>query len=253
MTTPERFIEQATELIRRVREDPSKAGDIVRSAASSASLRRQRRRRRRRRAVIKVAKTAGAMALSAVVIILGMLVSGQLLGASGSEGLLATSVMVLVSWLAIVLWARRSATPSLIAKAELPQLPMHTEAWLEQQRRSLPSDAQRQLDTITQRLEALSPQLRTLDPQTSVASEFRRLVGEELPELIKGYQKVPRTLQAQPLHGGPSPDRQLVAGLTTIDEEIARMHARLATEDLHALATQQRFLETKYKRDDDDL
>jgi hypothetical protein len=95
--------------------------------------------------------------------------------------------------------------------------------------------------------------LAALDPQTVPAADFRRLVGEELPELIRGYQKVPRALQSQPLHGGPSPDRQLVAGLATIDEEIGRMHTRLATDDLHALATQQRFLESKYKRDDDEL
>jgi hypothetical protein len=41
-----------------------------------------------------------------------------------------------------------------------------------------------------------------------------------------------------------------VEGLTTIDVAIDRLHARLAADDLRALATQQRYLEMKYKDDD---
>jgi hypothetical protein len=66
---------------------------------------------------------------------------------------------------------------------------------------------------------------------------------------VNVYQKVPRALQQQPLHGGPSPDRQLVEGLTTVEEAIGRIHERLAADDMRALATQQRYLEIKYKGD----
>ncbi len=78
---------------------------------------------------------------------------------------------------------------------------------------------------------------------------MRRLLAEELPELVRGYQKVPRALRGQPLHGGHSPDRHVIEGLATIDEEIGRMQARLAADDVRALATQQRYLEIKYKGD----
>ncbi|HEY0269622.1 MAG TPA: hypothetical protein VGC10_01365, partial [Sphingomonas sp.] len=92
-------------------------------------------------------------------------------------------------------------------------------------------------------------QLATLDPKMPEALEARRLIADELPELIRGYRKVPQSLRRQPMDGGLSPDRQLADGLRTIDEEIARMNARLASADLKALATQNRYLEIKYKGD----
>jgi hypothetical protein len=238
MSTPERILEQTTELVRRV--------------SVSARQRAKRRRKRRRRAFVKLVKTAVWMAAATIAIVVAMIASGSLLGPLGVEGVIATPIAILAAWTAIAYWqwGRRSkATPQLIVTADLAQLPARTEEWLEQQRRTLPAAAQQQLDAIAPRLEALALQLQTLDPQKPAAIEVRRLLGEELPELIRGYQKVPRSLQRQPLHGGPSPDRRLVEGLTTIDEEIGRMHARLAEDDLHALATQQRYLEIKYKGD----
>jgi hypothetical protein len=165
---------------------------------------------------------------------------------------LLTPLAVITTWAAILFVAyRRPRLPAPVAmtQSDLPQLPARTEEWIEFQRGSLPFAAQQRLDNITIKLEALTPQLRALDPQTATAVEARRLLGEDLPELVRGYQKVPETLQRQPLHGGPSPERRLIDGLATIDEEIGRLHERLAADDLHALATQQRYLEIKYKRD----
>jgi hypothetical protein len=130
---------------------------------------------------------------------------------------------------------------------DVAQLPARTEEWLEFERPALPADAQRKVDEIILRLEALSPQAAGLDPNLADARELRRLIGEELPELVRGYRKIPPALQRAPLHGGPSPDRQLVAGLTTINDAIERLQARIAQGDLHALATQHRYLESKYK------
>ncbi|MET0388326.1 MAG: hypothetical protein ABW321_20305, partial [Polyangiales bacterium] len=75
----------------------------------------------------------------------------------------------------------------------------------------------------------------------------------ELPELVRGYRKLPRELQRQALHGGSSPERQLIEGLSTIDEQIGRMQEQLAADDMQALAVHQRYLELKYKREDDGL
>jgi hypothetical protein len=113
----------------------------------------------------------------------------------------------------------------------------------------LPASAQPQIDAIMFRLEALAPQLQDLDPQLLEALELRRLIGEELPELVAGYQKVPYELQRKPLHGGPSPKHRLIEALTTIDAQIGHLQQRLAEGDLKSLATHQRYLELKYKRD----
>jgi hypothetical protein len=169
--------------------------------------------------------------------------------------MVAAPLAVLFTWGVILWWAlarRRAPPPSKAAvRADLPQLPAQTEQWLEDQRSGLPWAAQKQLDGLTLRIEALTPQLKALNPETPAAAEVRRLLADELPELLRSYHKVPRALTQQPLYGGPSPERQLVEGLETIDKQVARVHEQLATDDLHALATHQRFLDMKYNRKDD--
>lgn len=237
MGTAERFLELASEIIRS-------------GSASDARQRAEALIRRQRRTFMKLVKVGLWLMLATIAIPIVFITAGLFFGDHGYEGLIATPLGLLLAWAAIV-WAafRRRAVPRVIAKAELPQLPTRADEWLEGQRRSLPSSAQSPIDAISLRLTALGPQLRVLDPQTSQGLAVRRLIGEELPELVRGYQKVPPALQRQPLHGGPSPERQLAEGLTTIDEELGRLQSQLATDELHALAAHQRFLELKYKRD----
>jgi hypothetical protein len=154
-------------------------------------------------------------------------------------------------WGGILFWSlRRKPVPKLAADpGDLAKLPERTEEWLEQQRGLLPADADQSIESLLLQLETLAPQLDGLDPQQPAAVELRRLLAEELPELVRGYQRVPRKLQQQASHGGSSPERQLVDGLATIDQQLARIHERLAAEDLRALATHKRYLELKYKGD----
>jgi hypothetical protein len=237
MGTAERFLELASEIIRG-------------AASSDARQRAEALVRRKQRSIIKLVKVAVWLLLATIAIPVVLITAGIFFGDHGFEGLIATPLGLLLAWAAILYAAlRRRTVPRVIAKAELPQLPTRAEEWLEGQRRTLPATAQGQVDAISLRLTALGPQLRALDPQTSQALEVRRLIGEELPELVRGYQKVPQALQRQPLHGGPSPDRQLIEGLATIDEELGRLQTQLAADELHALAAHQRFLDLKYKRD----
>jgi hypothetical protein len=191
------------------------------------------------------------------VVIPGMIMAGKLFGPRGVEGLGTASLVLSLSYAAILYWTfkRRpeqpAALPALPKAAEVAMLPAQTDDWLDQQRNFLPYVAHGQLDSIAQRLDALTPQVQRLDPNQPVAAELRRLLGEELPELVQSYCRVPSALRQKPLHDGPSPERQLVDGLTTIDEQIGRLHERLAADDLHALATHQRYLDLKYKRDDE--
>ncbi len=130
----------------------------------------------------------------------------------------------------------------------LSQLPLSTESWLARQRPALPPPAQRLADGIGLRLEQLSPQLRSLDEKEPAASAIRRLIADELPELVNGYQRVPEHLRREGLDG-LNPDKQLIEGLTVVDSELSRMSEQLASGDLTKLATQGRYLELKYQGD----
>ncbi|MFN4097950.1 MAG: terminase gpA endonuclease subunit, partial [Sphingomonas sp.] len=106
------------------------------------------------------------------------------------------------------------------------------------------------VDTIGMKLDVLAGQLKTLNEAEPAAAEVRKLVGEQLPELIKGYQRVPDNLRGVDRFG-QSPDKQLVDGLALIDQEISQMSAQLAQGDLDALATRGRYLQIRYRGDDE--
>jgi hypothetical protein len=235
MGSPERFLKLATDVIDRV--------------SSEEGLERARRGyRRRMRALARILKVILSMVLAAIVIPIVMITTGLLLGPRGTEGLIATPLAVLASWALILYFGlRKPRAPHVIASAGVAELPARTAEWLEHQRELLPPGAEARIDSIASALSALTPQVQNLDPRTPGVAELRRLLAEELPDLIHGYQRIPSALQKQPQLGGASPAERLVDALGTIEEQLARATRRLATDDLHALATQQRYLELKYK------
>ena len=72
------------------------------------------------------------------------------------------------------------------------------------------------------------------------------LIGDDLPDLVKGYQAVPTALRRTDTDG-MMPERQLLDGLSVVDGELKRMSEQLARGDLERLATQGKYLELKYQ------
>lgn len=187
--------------------------------------------------------------------VLGVMLAGGLIGTFitplGIGGFFLMLVTMAIAFFGILGWPQASEpTPEQIAKSDLPQLPSQTERWLEAQRPALPAPAQRLADEIGIKLEALGPQFAQLDPREPAAFEFRKLLAEELPELVEGYKRVPEAMRREIRNGGSSPDKQLVEGLRVVDEELVRMSEQLASGDLDKLATQGRYLELKYRSED---
>ena len=210
------------------------------------------RKRRKKRQIARILKGIALMVLTPFVLIPLLIATGLLLGPRGVEGLVTAPLAIIVTWAIILYWMlRRRASPKRIQQASVAQLPAETEAWLDDQRPALPAAAKEHLDNIALRLGALGTQVEGLDPKAPAAFELRRLLAEELPELVRGYRKVPRHMVHEPLYGGASPERRLMEGLETIDKQVTRVHENLAADDLKALATHQRYLELKYKREDD--
>ena len=216
--------------------------DRTRSNSRGVSTRsRQGRQNEVARRVVRIAVADVAILVAAVAV--SFFIPLGMFGALGVMLLLIATTVVL---------AMAPATPEVRAEAlpgaPLRVLPMQTEAWLDRQRAALPAPAQALLDAIGVRLDALGPQLADLDDSAPAAGVVRKLIGEQLPELIKGYQRVPETLRAIP-RNGRTPDEQLADGLRVIEGEIGEMSASLAQGNLDSLATRERYLQIRYRED----
>lgn len=187
--------------------------------------------------------------------VLGVALAGGLIGTFltplGIMGFFLMLVVMAIAFFGVMGWPQPAEpTVQQIAKSDLPLLPAQTERWLEAQRPALPAPAQRLADEIGIKLEALGPQFAQLDPKTPTAFEFRKLVADELPELVEGYKRVPEAMRRADRNGS-SPDRQLVDGLKVVDDELRRLGEQVVSGDLDKLATQGRYLELKYRGADD--
>lgn len=176
-------------------------------------------------------------------------VFGLVVGPIGMFGFLLMIVaMVVATMVLLATPAQRAPTFEKLRQVDLKALPAQTGRWLDSQRPALPAPAINLVDQIGIKLDALTPQLAELDENEPAAAEIRKLVGEQLPEFIKGYERVPAALRGVE-RNGKSPDQQLVEGLSVIGREIDEMAAQLAQGDLDALSTRGRYLEIKYQGD----
>ena len=223
------------------------------SALGNAAIERSRERRRpvgtksvalRRQHLYK---KLGRVLVAGGIVLIGAALFGALIKPLGFTGLLA--LMVLLIGVAVLFgkWPpfpepRQADLP----KADLKQLAGRTEIWLEAQRPALPAPARQLVDGIGVQLDLLAPQLQTLDAATPAAANIRKLVGEDLPELVAGYQRIPAGLRGE-AHAGRTPDETLLGGLKMLEREIGDAARSLAAGEIDKLATRERYLQLKYQ------
>ena len=230
---------------------PIPADDILRRATEALDRTqiRQTVERGARSAAVRIRRAT----ITAFAILVAAAIWGGFVSPLGIGGTLAVGLMLMLAVLFVVMLptSKRVRVPDVktLTSTPLPQLPSRTKAWLDGQRLALPAPARTLADGIGIRLAALEPQLATLDEREPAAAAVRRLIGDELPELIKGYQSVPPALRKTDTDGFV-PERQLTDGLAVVDSELARMSEQLARGDLHKLATQGKYLELKYSGGD---
>lgn len=227
MTDVDSQIARSSELINRVSDD-------------------YRQGRGKKRRINEAATRVKRVVIADVAIILMAIGWGFITPIGMGGALLVLLALIAATVIFALLPAESAPAPEALGKVELKALPRQTERWLDAQRPLLPAPAIRLADDIGVKLDMLTPQLATLSDKEPAAAEVRRLVGEQLPELIKGYHRVPQSLRAS-TRNGKSPDAQLVDGLKLIDAEIAEMTAKLAEGDMNLLATRSRYLEIAYK------
>lgn len=235
MTDVDRLSARASEVIERSR---------ARMPASAADKRMRRRREN------EVKRRVTRVVVANVSVSVGAILFGLMVAPLGVLGAATVAALMLAVTLLFAMWpASRAPEVEQLGQVPLRALPRSTETWLDGQRRALPAPVIGLVDSIGVRLETISPQLAQLDEKTPAAFEVRKLIGEQLPELVKGYLRVPQPLRHVERHG-VSPNQQLAQGLALIDEEIGQMSAQLAEGDLDLLATRGRYLQIKYQGDD---
>ncbi len=195
-----------------------------------------------------VARKAKRIVAAVFAILLAMFIVGLLVPIGTTGVMIAALLMVLAIAGIVMMPGEAMPSAEALPTAPLALLPLKTESWLASQRPMLPAPAQRLSDGIGIKLETLAPQLQTLAENEPAAAEIRRLIADELPELVRGYGRVPENLRRANTNGN-IPEKQLIDGLSVVDSELARMSEQLARGDLEKLATQGKYLELKYQGD----
>jgi hypothetical protein len=131
---------------------------------------------------------------------------------------------------------------SRFSREELAALPVAAEDWLLDHRQHLPPDAAQSLDSILTSLADLPPHLARLDPNSVLAWEARRLVGEHLGGLIDAWCKLPAVTREQ----DHDTRERFVRAVATIAGELVRLIQLLSKEERMGLETRSRYLDSRY-------
>ena len=227
----------------------TRASDVLERAAANR-LAGGRNNARGRQKVNEVGRRLTRIAAANAAILVAAIVFGLAVGPLGLLGAVGVMALMLLATLALAMApSAPPPSPDKLRQVPLAALPAQTERWLEAQRPALPAPAVPLIDAIAIRLDTLKPQLSGLSDTAPAATELRKLVSEQLPDFVAGYQKVPANLRGV-ARNGKTPDAQLIDGLKLIEQEIGEMTAELAAGDLDALQTRGRFLEIKYRGDE---
>ena len=186
------------------------------------------------------------LVLAVFAIWVGAGIAGALFSGIGFWGVMAVVVATAVA-VALFSTYPKIKTPKRadINKGNVQQMVGRTELWLEAQRPALPAPAVKIVDDMGVQLDALGLQLEGLDQNHPKAREVRSLVGEQLPEMIDSYRRIPAHLRTEE-RGGSTPDRQLTESLGKISGEIDSITRQLAEGSLDDLAIKHRYLDYKF-------
>lgn len=230
----QRLIEEG----RRLRDDNRSGGRHRRTVSIGEGSAREKRKH----LMTKVRNVVIALfALWVGMGVLGLIVDG--IGFAGIMALIVASVV------AIGIFGNypKMKVPKRaeINKGNVQQMVARTELWLEHQRPALPPPAVNLVDQIGVQLDGLGYQLDGLDQNHPKAREIRSLVGEQLPEMVDSYRKIPAHLRTEK-RAGVTPDEQLTDSLSKISGEIDSITRQLAEGSLDDLAIKHRYLDYKF-------
>ena len=224
----------------------TQAEDLLRRMSPEGRMQARRDReakaRRQQRLLVRLVMAAIAALLAWALL--------ATVAASGVALAIAAALMLMLMTLILVRAEPRVPGREALAEAPLPDLALEAGVWLAAQRRGLPPPALQLADAMSRRLDDLAPKLGALDRRSPAAAALRKLIAEELPDLVEGWRTVPISQRRVRHADGRTPDDHLINGLRLIDLELAQASEQLGRGALDAVAVHGRYLELKYKADD---
>lgn len=229
--------------------------DIVRAASQSLSQQRAGGVHRRAASVgrgsakLKMRhwlKKARNIAIAVGALWIGASVIGAIIGGLGFGGVMTVGVATIAALLIFGNFPKMKVPKRADLNTEnVRELVAKTELWLEMQRSRLPKPIAKSLSIIGRQLDELQLQLEEVDQKHPTAIQIRKLVGEDLPDMIEGFLKIPESLRYEE-RGGSTPTHQLEKGLDLVSTEIDSITRQLAEGSIDDLAIRTRYLDYKY-------
>ena len=233
----------------------SQSDDIIRAAKLSLSQQREGGVHRRGGSVGKGSfklksqhwlKKARNIAIGVAALWVGAAIVGKIIGGIGVFGVMAMGVATLATLFLLGKYPKMKVPKRADLNTEnVRQLVAKTELWLEMQRNRLPKPIAKSLTIIGSQLDELEPQLAEVDQQHPTAKEIRKLVGEDLPDMIEGFLRIPESLRYEE-RNGTTPVKQLENGLDVVSRELDSINRQLAQGSIDDLAIRGRYLDYKY-------
>lgn len=220
------------------------AEDYLRRHIKSKAVKEAEKRVRERKARAAGRRVKRAAAVGGVSGA-GVVAYGLAAGAA-APGLAVAGAAALAVMTAVLVWPSQRRTDGALSAEELAALPGEAEAWLLDQRANLPANAFAPLDSIFVHLADLEMGLGDVGPNSTLAWEARRLLGDHLPRLVHAYCELPAAARAD----DPAHEKRLIAGLETLVEALARLSKDVNRDRLMRFETQGRFLDSRYRDPD---
>ena len=177
---------------------------------------------------------------------IGASVIGAIIGGLGFGGVMTVGIATLATMFVLGKFPKMKVPQRADLKTEnVRQLVAKTELWLEMQRSKLPKPIAKSLSIIGSQLDELQPQLEEVDQKHPTASEIRKLVGTDLPDMIEGFLKIPESLRYEE-RNGTTPVKKLENGLDVVSRELASINRQLAQGTIDDLDIRHRYLDYKY-------
>jgi hypothetical protein len=208
----------------------------------AAARERQRLNSDLKRRLARVGVAIGIVSL--ITIVIGLIMPIGMFGFLAAVGL-AIGIAALLAFMPSAEWSAAAPATDL-PNAEMVQ---RFDSYLYRTRAALPAPAQAEVDQLSAVLPSLKQTLARVDAFDPNAQDARRLMSIHLPGLIERYSHVPAAYRSEQDGEGKSADERLVEALAASRGALGEISEKLARDDLAALETQSRFIQSRYSDD----